>query len=282
MSPLSRSLSGTPARIAFVIALFFTAMLVTAVDGRGIAKTAAAADPSLDVHFVPTPHEVVARMLEMADVQADDYVIDLGSGDGRIVIAAVRDRGARAGLGIDLDPQRISEARDNARHEGVDDRVTFEQGDLFQKDFSDATVLTLYLLNSLNLRLKPIILERMAPGTRVVSHAFDMGDWAPDRHDVIHGHNVYLWIVPARVAGEWRLEVPDGVDITLSLRQTFQRIDGRAMINGAAVALREAVLRGDEIRFSIGSDRYVGRVEGDIITVLPQADSVQSWRARRI
>lgn len=282
MSPFPRLSAVTPARVAFLIALFFVAVAISALDGRGLARTATAAGPALDVHYVPTPHDVVARMLEMADVQPDDYVVDLGSGDGRIVIAAVRDRGAHAGLGIDLDPQRISEARYNARREGVEDRVTFEEGDLFQKDFSDATVLTLYLLHSLNLRLKPIILERMAPGTRVVSHAFDMGDWEPDRHDVVDGRNVYLWIVPARVAGQWRIEGPDGGDITLSLNQSFQRLDGSATINGATVALREAALRGDEIRFSIGPDHYVGRVEGDTITALPQPGAVQDWHARRL
>lgn len=282
MSPLFRLLAGTPARVAFAIMLFIAAVAVTALDGRGIARTATAAGPPLDVHYVPTPHEVVARMLEMAEVQPDDYVVDLGSGDGRIVIAAVRDRGARAGLGIDLDPQRISEARYNARREGVEDRVAFEEGDLFQKDFSDATVLTLYLLHSLNLRLKPIILERMAPGTRVVSHAFDMGDWEADRHDVVDGRNVYLWIVPARVAGQWQLQGPDGGAITLALTQTFQRIDGSAAVDGATVALTDATLRGDEIRFSIGSDHYVGRVEADTITGLPQPDAVQDWHARRL
>lgn len=279
MSLPTRTPSPLPARFALVAILLAAAM---ALWGGRTMTTVTAAESPLDVHYVPTPHKVVERMLEMADVQPDDYVIDLGSGDGRIVIAAVRDRGARAGLGIDLDPQRISEARYNARREGVDDRVTFDQGDLFQKDFSDATVLTLYLLHSLNLRLKPLILERMAPGTRVVSHAFDMGDWAPDHRDVVDGRSVYLWIVPARVAGRWRLQGPDGSDVTLSLNQTFQRIDGSATVDGSEIALREAMLRGDEIRFAIGPDRYVGRVDGDTITAARQSEAVQGWHARRI
>ncbi|HRP97840.1 MAG TPA: class I SAM-dependent methyltransferase [Rhodocyclaceae bacterium] len=272
--PLSR-----PLRAGFITILLAAA--ATLWGSGAFTSSAAAAEPPLDVHYVPTPHLVVERMLEMADVGSDDYVVDLGSGDGRIVIAAVRDYGARAGLGIDLDPQRLSEARYHARRDRVDDRVTFEQGDLFLKDFSDATVLTLYLLPSLNLRLKPIILERMAPGTRVVSHAFHMGDWAPDRHDIVDGRNVYLWIVPAHVAGQWRLQTADGSETALALNQRFQHIDGSATVDGAQVALGEATLRGAEIRFSIGSDRYVGRVEGDTITAVPQPGTVPRWHARR-
>jgi len=260
--------------LGFTAALAMTLLVFAHAVGDGLARAAYAAAPRLDVHYVPTPDEVVALMLEMADVQPEDYVVDLGSGDGRIPIAAVRDRNARAGFGIDLDPQRVTEARFNARVAGVDDRVSFEEGDLFEKDFSDATVLTMYLLQSINLRLRPVILERMTPGTRVVSHAFNMDDWKPDAHDSVDGRNVYMWIVPARVAGDWQLTAPDGSEIRLSLTQQYQNIEGSAVVNGAQTALSDASLRGDEIRFAIGPDRYVGRVEASA--------QASNWHARRI
>jgi SAM-dependent methyltransferase len=150
---------------------------------------------SPDVIYVPTPTEVVAEMLRLADVQADDVVYDLGSGDGRIVITAAVERGAR-GIGIDIDPQRVQEANDNAQRAGVSDRVEFRQQDLFQTDFSDATVVTLYLLPELNVRLRPKLLRELQPGTRVVSHAFDMGEWQPEQVVEVDGRTVYYWIVP--------------------------------------------------------------------------------------
>ncbi len=264
-----RSVRGLGLALSLLLASFFIG-------------SAQASTPRLDVHYVPTPHEVVARMLEMADVQPEDYVIDLGSGDGRIVIAAVRDRNVRRALGIDLDPERVSEARENARKEGVEDRAVFEQGDLFQKDFSDATVLTMYLLSSLNLRLKPMILERMAPGTRIVSHAFDMGEWVPDRHDEVGGRNIYLWIVPARVAGRWQIETSDGHALTLMLDQTYQHISGRALEDGVQSVLGDLALNGREIRFSVGPQRYVGIVDGDTIVGVQGAGSASNWSARRM
>ena len=150
-----------------------------------------------DVPFVPTPEKVVDRMLEIAQVGPNDVVYDLGSGDGRIVIAAARKYGAR-GVGIDIDPERIREARDNARSAGVSDRVEFREGDLFKADLSEATVVTLYLLSSVNLQLRPKLLSELKPGTRIVSHAFDMGDWKPLRTEKVGTSTVYYWIVPER------------------------------------------------------------------------------------
>lgn len=266
---------------ALAAVLLFAAAVLAFGDGQGIVRSAGAQSPPLDVHYVPTPHEVVQRMLEMVEVQPDDYVVDLGSGDGRIVIAAVRDWNVRRALGIDLDPERVAEARENAREAGVADRAVFEEGNIFEKDFSDATVLTMYLLGSLNRRLKPIILERMAPGTRIVSHAFDMGDWEADEHDSLDGRLVYMWIVPARVEGRWQLRTASGSEMSVSLEQTFQKIEGRAVRGGATRALTDATLRGDEIAFSIGADRYVGKVEGDTIVPLQRPGTVQGWQARR-
>jgi ubiquinone/menaquinone biosynthesis C-methylase UbiE len=150
-----------------------------------------------DVPFVPTPERVVEKMLEVAKVGPKDVVYDLGSGDGRIVIAAAKKHGAR-GVGIDIDPERIQEARDNARKAGVSERVEFRQEDLFKADFRDATVVTMYLLSAVNLQLRPKLLAELKPGTRIVSHAFDMGDWMPVATYRVGGSTVYYWVVPER------------------------------------------------------------------------------------
>jgi len=150
---------------------------------------------SPDVVYVPTPTAVVNEMLRLADVKANDVVYDLGSGDGRIVIAAAQQRGAR-GTGIDIDPQRVQKANENAQKAGVSDRVQFRQQDLFQANFSEATVVTLYLLPELNVKLRPKLLRELKPGTRIVSHAFDMGDWKPEQVVEVDGKTVYYWVVP--------------------------------------------------------------------------------------
>ncbi|SDB01887.1 Methyltransferase domain-containing protein [Desulfonatronum thiosulfatophilum] len=264
--------------------LWATILVVCLLTAPGInwwSASEAGASPQLSVIYVPTPERLVHRMLEMAEVREDDYVIDLGSGDGRIVVAAVRDFNARAAHGIDLDPQRVAEGRENARRAGVEDRATFEEGDLFEMDFSEATVLTMYLLQTLNLRLRPVILETMRPGTRVVSHAFNMGDWEPDQHEVVDGRNAYLWIVPAQVQGRWQLSTADGREVTLSLTQSYQNISGHAVVEGASMDLNDVNLRGDEIRFVIGSDNYVGRVEGDTMVPVQTSGAAQGWNARR-
>jgi len=148
-----------------------------------------------DVGYVPTPQEVVDAMLKVANVGEDDVVYDLGSGDGRIVITAAREYGAR-GVGVDINPRRIREARENALQNMVTDRVHFIEGDLFEIDFSEATVVTLYLLRELNLKLRPKLLSELKPGTRIVSHAFSMGDWEPLEVLNINGNTVYYWVVP--------------------------------------------------------------------------------------
>jgi len=178
------------------------------IAGAGLAGWARAAAPLTlaqtregrrgpDVVFVPTPNDVVDKMLELAAVQPDDVVYDLGCGDGRIVIAAAQRYHAR-GVGIDIDPQRIAEATANARKAGVADRVRFVEGDLFEADIREATVVTLYLLTRLNAKLKPRLLQELKPGTRIVSHAFDMGDWEPERKEFVGATAVYLWRIPGR------------------------------------------------------------------------------------
>jgi SAM-dependent methyltransferase len=177
-------------------ALSLTVPATPAPAGQQPAAQAPLGPP--DVIFVPTPPEVVAAMLRVARVGKGDVIYDLGSGDGRIVISAVKDFGAARGVGIDIDPERIAEASANARQAGVADRVTFLNQDLFTTNFSDATVVTLYLLPSLNLRLRPKLLSDLKPGTRIVSHAFDIGDWVPEQTIDVGGRRVYFWTVPRR------------------------------------------------------------------------------------
>jgi tRNA G37 N-methylase Trm5 len=168
--------------------------LVPCTAALVVALQTASTDSKLDVPFVPTPEPVVEQMLELAAVGPRDVVYDLGSGDGRIVVAAAK-RGARA-VGIDLDPDRVREARANARRAGVEGRVEFRQGDLFEVDLRPATVVTMYLLPDVNLELRPKLMRELKSGTRVVSHSFDMGDWKPTRTVEVDGRKVYLWIVP--------------------------------------------------------------------------------------
>jgi predicted O-methyltransferase YrrM len=176
-----------------------------------VAATAGAQAPSTqtprrtpDVRYVPTDERVVAEMLKVAKVKKNDVLYDLGSGDGRIVITAARKFGTR-GTGIDIDPERIQEANENARKAGVTSRVTFIEGDIFEADFKDATVVTLYLLPALNMRLRPKLLSELRPGTRIVSHNYDMGDWKPEKTIKVTlpdgEHTVYYWVVPPRGAG---------------------------------------------------------------------------------
>ena len=167
----------------------------------GLAASLAHAQdaPRLDVPYVPTPQQVVDRMLELAKVTKDDYLIDLGSGDGRIPVTAAKRYGVRA-MGVDLNPTRVAEARKNATDNNVTDLVSFEVADLFKTDISKASVLTMYLLSSVNLKLRPRILSELKPGSRVVSHAFDMGDWKPDVTEQVDGRRVMMWTVPPRRA----------------------------------------------------------------------------------
>lgn len=237
----------------------------------------------LDVPFVPTPHDVVAKMLELADVGPSDFLIDLGAGDGRIAIAAVRDRGASGAFGVDLNPVRVDEARASATDAGVADKVTFEVQDLFETDFSRATVVSMYLLPNVNLKLRPKILD-MPPGTRVVSHAFDMGDWYADTHVRVNNLDVYLWVVPEDVAGQWTVTTPTG-DVEIDIEQEFQNIQGVARVSGQQTAMVSGQLRGNVVQFDIDDGRsvrrYVGRVVGDTIEPMPEPGAQPDWRAYR-
>jgi precorrin-6B methylase 2 len=231
--------------------------------------------PGKDVIWVPTPEELIAAMLDMAKVTPNDHVIDLGSGDGRIVIAAAK-RGARA-LGVEYNPDMVELSRNNARKEGVADKATFVNGDIFETDFSQATVVTMYLLPDLNMKLRPKILE-MKPGTRVVSHAFSMEDWEADQTANVDGRTAYFWIVPAKVAGIWTWP-----NAQLTLRQTFQKIEGSLMSNGKEQPLQDAKLEGDKISFVAGGSQYAGRVNGNAISGTTKAGTgpETKWAAAR-
>lgn len=209
----------------------------------------------LDVPYVETPDDIVTLMLELAEITDNDYVIDLGTGDGRIVIGAVK-RGA-TGLGVDLDPVRIDEARVNADKTGVSDRVKFEVGDLFQTDISAATVVTLFLNSEVNMRLRPALFEKLKPGTRVVSHNFDMEDWQPDRQEQLmlnannnfYIHDIFYWVIPADISGEWEWTY-GGNQFQMNISQEFQLIHADISVNGNALIISRAEVNGDKVEIS--------------------------------
>ena len=221
--------------------------------------------PGRDVIYVPTRLQTVERMLDFAEVKPGETLVDLGSGDGRIVLAAAK-RGANA-RGIELDEGRFNIANCWAQEMGLTGKARFLQANIFEHNFTDAAVVTMYLLPGLNIKLRPIVLD-MRPGTRVVSHAFTMGDWEADRTESVAGSNqtIYLWIVPAKVAGSWTLTPASGSPVTLSLTQTYQKFEG----GNGTTKVTKGSLRGDQISFTLvensGAARdFTGRVVGDRI-----------------
>jgi len=242
-----------------------------------------------EVPYVSTPDDVVTEMLKMANVNKEDVLYDLGCGDGRIVITAVKEMGCR-GVGIDIDPIRIKESQENAIEAGVSDRVEFILSDLFEADISQANVVTLYLLSKVNLRLRPKLFRELSPGTRVVSHDFDMGKWNPDESKYMDGdrddgpiaydpfepnsfvlgsnwdrHNVYLWIMPANVTGVWKwtmLTISGNTQYSLEIEQSFQEIMGKAYEGSSSipVSIKDGKIQGDRLEFTLES-RLNGRTE---------------------
>ena len=204
-----------------------------------------------DVIWVPTPEEVVERMLIMAQVGPDDFVIDLGAGDGRIAIAAAKKFGARA-MGVEYNPEMVKLGNERAKAAGVAGtgagKAFIRHGDIFATDFSQATVITMYLLPGLNMKLRPTLLS-MRPGTRIVSHSFNMEDWEPDEISSLDGRRAYFWVVPASVQGAWSLEAA-GQKTEISFEQVFQRIGGHVSIGTLHAGLRQARLRGFHIAFA--------------------------------
>ena len=238
---------------------FYALTVAASVLGPGPAQPQE--EPRLDVIYVPTPQEVVDRMLDMANVKPGDFMIDFGCGDGRMVVTAAK-RGAR-GYGVDINPVRIREANENAKKAGVTDKVDFKIANLFEEDLSKADVMAMYLLTDINLRLRPKILNDMKPGTRIVSHAFDMGDWEPDQKDTVAGKNVFYWMVPAKVEGKWTV---DGAQkMTLNLKQQYQMVGGQAEIDGKTVNVTGGRLKGAELTFTVNGQTYNGKVNGNAI-----------------
>jgi Methyltransferase domain len=244
---------------------------------RGFDPAAFVGDrPKLDAPFVATDLQVVDAMLGLAGVRPDDFVVDLGSGDGRILVAAARSFGAR-GLGVEIDPARIAEAETNARAAGVAGRIAFRRQDLFETPLGEADVLTLYLTQEVNLRLRPRILGQMRPGTRVVSHDFHMGDWRWDQRRRVGSATVYLWIVPARIEGAWTLTT-GGRALPLVIDQSAQAFTGTV----GEARIEQGRIAADRIRFLATLDGrrqvFEGRLEGEAIVPV---DAGAGWRAVR-
>ncbi|MGD2295361.1 MAG: methyltransferase domain-containing protein [Candidatus Aminicenantes bacterium] len=281
-----------------------------------LLSTAAVFQKKPDVPYVPTPENVVTEMLKMADVGKDDVLYDLGCGDGRIVIIATKELGCR-GVGIDIDPQRIKESRENAVMAGVEDRVEFLLMDLFEADIREATVVTLYLLSRINLKLRPKLLRELEPGTRVVSHSFDMDQWSPDESLVIDDkkqvsepyvydtffiddywdkHEIFLWVIPANVTGTWRWTMSGKRRYILKIDQTFQDIQARAFEGSSSidVNVKDGKIKGNRLEFTLEKKQkgkkirmfFEGIARGHTIngqvTISGRPDAKEKWMARRI
>jgi len=247
--------------------------------------------------YVPTPQEVVVAMLQAANVGPDDVLYDLGCGDGRIVVTAAEQFGARA-TGVDINPQLLRKAQANARQAGVTDRVQFLEQDLFETELQDATVVTLYLLPKVNLELRPQLLRDLKPGARIVSHTFDMGKWLPDQKVQVMEHTLYLWVVPARVAGTWALHqagTTESQPYRLRLTQHFQRLSGTLEAGGVETPLTDVEPQGGVVHFTVTRPvqgqpvqmTFHGRVEGSQMTGHVKMDTAttgnrQPWRAERV
>ena len=233
-----------------------------------------------DVVWVPTPQALVDKMLDIAKVTASDYVIDLGSGDGRTVITAAK-RGART-LGIEYNPDMVELSKRNAEKADVGAKANFMKADLFESDFSQATVITMFLLPDINLKLRPKILD-LKPGTRIVSNTFTMGEWTDDETATVDEKDgctyyctAHLWIVPAKVEGTWQLSRSE-----LSLKQNFQMVTGTLKTGGNATPIANGRLRGDQISFTAGGAQYAGRVNGNTIEGTLKGGSSGNWSATR-
>jgi SAM-dependent methyltransferase len=250
-----------------------------------------------DIFYQPTPQEVVEEMLNRAGVTKDDMVYDLGCGDGRFVITAAKKFGAR-GVGIDIDPDRIKESNENAHKAGVTSLVKFLEGDFFQADISEATVITLFLFPDVNLKLRPKLLRELRPGTRIVSHGYDMGEWECDDSDRVGNKTFYYWVIPGNVGGKWHLNLLSFAGeptYTLQLAQKFQVVKGKMNIQGKDLRIADPRLTGDKLSFvvrnkNLGQEavmQFRGHVNGDTLTGTVEVSAgflagKHDWMARRI
>ena len=266
--------------------------LATAISCTTVGQN----EMSAPVPYVTTPPHVVTAMLKLANVTGDDIVYDLGSGDGRIVIAAARDFGARA-VGVEIDPKLIEESEQNAQDAGVSTRVRFMQKDLFKVDIAEATVVTLFLLPGIDAMLAPKFMSDLRPGTRIVSYLHDMGEWQPDKTIRVDGSPINYWVVPADVGGTWTLEIPTAEGLspqTLSLRQAFQSVSGSARLRGRRLGLGDPRIDGEKLSFVLSASiegkpvliSFSGRVQdgrasGDVIVNGGAFSGTHQWSAQR-
>lgn len=273
--------------------LFFSAGLSLALTlGHASAQDNKPFEPKVgqegkDVVWVPTAQDLVDRMLAMAKVTPQDYVIDLGSGDGRTVITAAK-LGAKA-HGIEYDEKMVELSKQNAEKEKVSDKATFAKADIFESDFSQATVISMFLLENLNLKLRPTLLK-LKPGTRLVTNTFRMGDWNHDASIELKSGcttycNAYLWIVPAQVEGNWQLvhEGDSEGPVALALKQTFQEVSGTAKPATGATANVAMKVNGAAVSFKVGNSDYTGSLEGDTLSGKYKAGGREgAWKATRV
>jgi SAM-dependent methyltransferase len=248
--------------------------------------------PELDVPYEPTTYGIAAEMLKMANVTSRDMVYDLGCGDGRIVIMAAKERGAK-GVGVDMDPDRIRESRENAERAGVTQLVSFFEQNLFETKLSDATVVMLYLWPEVNLKLRPILLKELKPGTRIVSHSHTMGEWEDDSTSTVEGHTLHFFVVPANVSGTWRWVGPEKQRGSLRLTQKFQRVKGSMTIGEEVYPIVNPSVSGETLRFSVEKNlsgtkdllSFQGHISGETIEgriVQGRNGRIASrWRATR-
>jgi SAM-dependent methyltransferase len=274
-----------------VLAVLMLLLMASGGQVLGDQDEGAKTKPALDVPYEPTSYGIARAMLDMAHVTSKDFVYDLGCGDGRIVIMAAKERGAR-GIGVDLDPARIRESKANAEAAGVTHLVSFFEQNLFDTDISKATVMMLYLWPEVNLRARPKLLKELKPGTRIVSHSHTMGDWEDDATQKVEGHDLHFFVVPANVTGTWEWKTKSGQRASLYLTQRFQKVNGFVTIGRDAMPITGVSLKGDFLRFSVeepGQKKrrvlsFQGRVRGDTITgkvTRGEPRQVSSWRAVR-
>ncbi len=256
-----------------ILEIIFVAFLLVFLSQSCKEKPAPFNEDALDVPYVPTPVQVVEEMFRLAELKEGDVLLDLGCGDGRIPINAAVQYGIKA-YGVDLNPERIRESIRNAHIAGVDHLVEFLEQDLFETDLTDAAVITMYLLPSVNLRLRPKILTYVKPGTRIVSHDFNMNEWIPDKDSMVYiedeAHTVYYWMVPANVTGEWALKIDKpSLEVTIRFDQVFQFPQGRVMTEEEGWKVLEEQLKGDEFFFKLESPKLIwafnGRIKGDVM-----------------
>ena len=253
-----------------------------------------------DVPYVPTRYEVVDEMLKMADVKADDILYDLGCGDGRIVITAAEKIGSR-GIGIDINPVRIEESEEKAIKAEITEKVRFIEQDLFEADISEATVVTLYLLESINIKLRPKLFRELKPGTRIVSHNYSMGEWKPERSTKVNTggieHSVFFWVLPSNVSGIWEWTMPAGSNKTsysLHINQIFQNVDGTMYAGEYIIPIKHISIKGERLKFAVYQEinrqtvllEFVGIVNGDKVegSVKSASGSIlnsNTWKAMR-